>query len=271
MRELIDCHVHTELSGHGSGTVGQMVSAAVFSGLGGMVITEHLPLPDGIDPLNHISMPFAKLPEYAAEVRSWAERAKDVQVVLGAEADWIPGKEHETEQIRDAAFAAGVDVLLGSVHFIDEWAFDDPHNLAEWDRHNVDDVWREYFSRWCDAARSGLFDVMAHPDLVKKFGHRPSFDPRELYSEAARAASDGSVMIEVSTAGLYKPVAEIYPAHDLLAAFRAAGVGATAGSDAHAPEEVGRDIDRAYGALLAAGYSEVRFPLGAKESRSIAL
>lgn len=271
MRELIDCHVHTELSGHGSGSVGQMVSAAIFKGLGGIVLTEHLPLPDGIDPHNHISMPAEKLGTYVEDVHLWAERAKGLQVVLGAEADWIPGRDDETAAIRKVATDAGVQVLLGSVHFLDGWAFDDPHHLEEWDDRDVDEVYASYFGHWCQAARSGLFDVMAHPDLVKKFGHRPSFDARELYQEAARAAADGGVLIEVSTAGMRKPVAEMYPAHDLLVAFRSAGVGATAGSDAHATDEVGLDIEAAYGGLVAAGYSEVHLPVARHESRSIPL
>jgi len=271
VRELIDCHVHTELSGHGTGSVGQMVSAAIFKGLSGIVLTEHLPLPEGIDPHNHISMPAERLGEYADDVRVWAERAKGLQVVLGAEADWIPGREHETAEIQEMARRAGVQVLLGSVHFLEGWAFDDPHRVDEWDARDVDEVYSTYFAHWCQAARSGLFDVMAHPDLVKKFGHRPDGDPRELYQEAARAAADGGVLIEVSTAGIRKPVAEIYPAHDLLVAFRVAGVGATAGSDAHAPDEVGLQIEDAYDALVAAGYSEVRLPVARHESRSIPL
>jgi len=271
VRELIDCHVHTELSGHGSGSVGQMVSAAIFKGLAGLVLTEHLPLPEGLDPENHISMPTAQLSGYAADVHAWASRAKGLEVVLGAEADWIPGREAETAVIREAAASAGVQVLLGSVHFIDGWAFDDPHHLEEWEGRDIDEVYSGYFGHWCDAARSGVFDVMAHPDLVKKFGHRPRLDPRELYMEAAKAAREGDVLIEVSTAGLRKPVGEMYPSHDLLVAFREAGVQATAGSDAHSTDEVGLDIDAAYDALLRAGFTEVRLPVASHESRSIAL
>ena len=271
MRELIDCHVHTELSGHGTGSVGQIVSAAIFKGLTGLVLTEHLPLPQGIDPEHHISMPLESLPVYVEDVRAWATKAKGLEVVVGGEADWIPGKENETLRIQRAARSSGVDVLLGSVHFLGEWAFDDPHSVHVWDEHDVDEVYRHYFTEWCAAARSGLFDVMAHPDVVKKFGHRPAGDPRELYEAAARAAVDGGVLIEVSTAGLRKPVGELYPAADLLAAFAAAGIGATVGSDAHSTDEVGLDIERAYEALFEAGYREVRFPTGRHESRSIAL
>jgi len=271
VRGLIDCHVHTELSGHGSGTVAQAVSAAVFKGLAGIVLTEHLPLPAGLDPENHISMPASMLEAYCAEVVQWSKRARDVEVVVGAEADWIPGKEAETAEIRSAALAAGVDVLLGSVHFLDGWAFDDPHDLESWQERDIDQVWKRYFEVWCDAARSGLFDVMAHPDLVKKFGHLPGFDPRDLYAEAAAAAAAGGVLIEVSTAGLRKPVGELYPGPALLRAFREAGVGATTGSDAHDVSEVGMDIDRAYRALAEAGYTRVAFPVSGDEVRYVEL
>ena len=271
MRELIDCHVHTELSGHGSGTVAQAVSAAVFKGLSGLILTEHLPLPNGIDPDNHISMPMDVIGRYANEVAEWAERARDVQVVVGAEADWIPGREDEMAAIRSAASKAGISVLLGSVHFLDGWAFDDPHALQEWEGRDVDTVWSRYFELWCDAAASGMFDVMAHPDLVKKFGHFPSNDVSDLYAAAASAARDGDVAIEVSTAGLRKPVGELYPGPDLLRLFAEAGVPATVGSDAHDPSEVGRDIELAYVALHEAGYRHVSFPISRDETRSIEL
>jgi histidinol-phosphatase (PHP family) len=153
-------------------------------------------------------------------------------------------------------------MVLGSVHFIDGWAFDDPDSVAEWDNRDVDEAWEQYFALWCDAARCGLFDVMAHPDLVKKFGHRPASDPAGLYREAAIAAADGGVLIEVSTAGLRRPVGELYPGPDLLQAFCQAHVGATVGSDAHAPGEVGYAIAKAYSALASAGYEHALFPDG---------
>lgn len=271
MRELIDCHIHTERCGHATGTVAQMVGAAVFSGMGGIVLTEHLPLPESLDPDHQLAMLSCDLASYADEVREQAARVKGLEVVLGAEADWLPGRESFARDVRDTARELGVQVLLGSVHFLDEWAFDDPHRIEEWETHDVDTVWRDYFSVWCDAASSGVFDVMAHPDLVKKFGHRPGFDPRELYSQAAVAAAAGGVLIEVSTAGLRKPVGELYPASDLLEAFSAAGVGATVGSDAHAPDEVGYRLDAAYDALAKAGYDAVCFPTGPKRFREVAL
>lgn len=265
MRGLIDSHMHTRLCGHATGTVGQMVGAAVFRGLSGIVITEHLPLPEELDPDNTISMRACDLEDYADEVRSMADRAKGITVVLGAEADWLPNHIELAEDMRNRAAELGVQVLLGSVHYIEDWAFDDPTRVAEWENRDVDEVWRDYFERWCDAAGSGLFDVMAHPDLVKKFGHRPSFDPRYLYEQAAKAAADAGVIVELSTAGLRKPVGEMYPSADMLAALFSAGVDMTVGSDAHAADEVGYGIEDAYRVLADTGFTRVALPLGRGE------
>jgi len=271
VRELIDCHVHTARCGHASGTAEDMLRAARSAGLSAVVITEHLPLPDGLDPNGCYAMRPAEILPYAEELARAARAVPEVLLVPGAESDWIPSRAEETRSFRSRARAAGIEVLLGSVHFVEGWAFDDPDLVAEWDHHDVYDVWERYFALWCDAARSGEFEVMAHPDLVKKFGHVPQRDTRELFEAAAAAAAASGVLIEVSSAGLRKPVGELYPGPELLRAFARHGVGATVGSDAHAPEEVGMDISRACDALREAGYTQVCLPLGSGETRRIAL
>lgn len=255
MRGLIDCHVHTARCGHGSGSVADMVAAAERAGLAGIVLTEHLPLPDDLDPNRVYSMPPADLRDYVAEVRD-ASEASAIPVFLGIEADWLPGRlEHVTAMLDTAEW----DVVLGSVHMLDGWAFDDPDLLDSWNSHDVDEVWETYFERLCDAAASGLFDVMAHPDLVKKFGHRPSFDPAELYDAAAKCFASGGVAAEVSTAGLRKPVGEMYPSPAFLSALVAHDVALTLGSDAHSPEEVGYALSDAAGTIRSAGGRVVSF------------
>lgn len=271
MRELIDCHVHTAACGHATGTAAQMIGAGVFGGLTGIVLTEHLPLPDD---LNH-GFSFAPSAEafaaYADEVRATAARVKGLSVVVGAEADWLPECPDSMAAQMSVARSAGVEVLLGSVHTIDGWPFDSPDHLDGWEQHGVDETWTTYFSLWCDAVASGAFDVMAHPDLPKKFGHRPSFDPRELYDAAASAAAEAGVAIEISTAGLRKPVGELYPGPELLSMFASRGVPATVGSDAHSPADVGSRIGEAFEAAAAAGYERVALPLGGGEMRWIEL
>lgn len=271
MRELIDCHIHTDVCGHASGTVAQMVSAAVFDGIGGLVMTEHLPLPADLDPSGTLAPSDEAFSAYAAQVRETRDRVKGMTVTLGAEADWLTGRESDMALQAAAARGAGVEVLLGSVHFLDGWSFDDPANLAEWDARDVDAVWESYFSAWCDAARSGRFEVMSHPDLVKKFGHFPSGDPGDMYAAAASAIRDSGAVVEFSTAGWRKPVGEPYPGPGLLAAFVDAGARFTVGSDAHAPSEVGYRIADAYEQLAAAGVRSVYLPLGDGEMKEIGL
>lgn len=273
MHRLIDCHIHTRRCGHATGTAEECVRAAEATGLYGIAITEHLALPDEFDPGRHLSMRADELDDYLAEVAVARREHPGLRIVTGLEADYLPDREAETTAALRAARerADGATFVLGSVHFIGTWAFDDPDNVEAWDSRDIDRVWRDYFSLWARAVKSGLFDVMSHPDLVKKFGHFPSFDPRELYAEAARIAAEAGVLVEVSTAGLRKPVGELYPGAELLAAFQRAGVPATAGSDAHAPSEVGFEIETAYEALARAGYRSVRFPDGAGSWEEIAL
>jgi histidinol-phosphatase (PHP family) len=273
VRKLIDCHIHTARCGHATGTVDECVRAGVAAGLYGMVITEHLALPEEFDPGNHLSMPACDLEAYLVEVDFARQRYPKIIVVTGLEADYLYGRAADTAAALQAArgHADGATVVLGSVHFIDHWAFDDPHHIEEWDSRDVDQAWQDYFALWSEATASGMFDVMSHPDLVKKFGHFPSFDPADLYAEAARVAGESGVLIEVSTAGLRKPVGELYPGPALLAEFRAAGVNATVGSDAHEPAEVGYRIDAAYDALCAAGYESVSFPDGRGGWKELAL
>ena len=273
MRELIDCHIHTERCGHAVGTVDDYVRAAVKRGLVGMAITEHLPMPEGMDPHSEVSMPACDLEDYLVEVDLVRDRYPQIEIVTGVEADYLPGRIDEVRAMIEEATrrSDGARLVLGSVHLLGGWTFDDPRTIESWDERSVDQAWEEYFETWCDACRTGLFDVMAHPDLVKKFGHVPSFDRRELHAEAARVAAECGILIEVSTAGLRRPVGELYPGPDLLAAFCAAGVAATVGSDAHAPQEVGLQIEAAYDAMVTAGYRSTQFPDGSGGWRSIPL
>lgn len=273
MRELIDCHIHTGFCSHASGDPEAYVGAARRAGLAAMLFTEHAPLPDAFDPDRQLSIIDADLEPYAATIASLAEesRGTDLEIGLGLEVDWLSDDPGHAAASIERGRDAGIEVFLGSVHFLGTWAFDDPNDLSGWDLREVEHVWMEYIDVWCDAAASGLFDVMAHPDLPKKFGHRPAEHPLLAYDRMAQAALAGDTLVEVSTAGLRKPVGELYPGHELLSMFRRAGVGATVGSDAHAPGEVGSAIPDAYEALLRAGYHRVAYPLPGRERRYIEL
>jgi histidinol-phosphatase (PHP family) len=263
----IDCHVHTDRCGHAVGTPDQYLAAARRAGVSVLAFTDHLSLPARLDPKREYSMCDAALPDYLEDIRTLAEQAEDVRVLVGIEADWLPD---EMEQPAATLRAKRFDMVLGAVHFVDGWAFDDPALVGRYAEEDVDRLWRRYFELVADAARSGLFDVMAHVDLVKKFGFYPSFDPRELYEQVAAGLASAGVAIEVSTAGLRKPCAELYPNQALLQACARAGVPATIGSDAHAPVEVAAGYDVAREAMLAAGYASAVY-FEARELREVTL
>lgn len=251
--------MHTELCGHAEGTPSQMYQAVVDAGLFGAIFTEHLPLKPELDPEGIYSMRGPVDSLYVAELRDLRFDWDDAHLVIGAEQDWLSEDAEWTKQSVLAARNAGVEVVLGSVHFLDGWAFDDPEHLAEWEARDVDQVWERYFTEWCKATSTGIFDVMAHADLVKKFGHRAS-NERELVNEAARIAAENEVLIEVSTAGWRKPVNELYPSIHFIKACIDRGVNFTLASDAHCPSEVGYRLNDAADILQSLGVNRVAYP-----------
>ena len=183
-------------------------------------------------------------------------RKDGLPVRLGLEVDHYAGRMDVVQRI-----LAGYpfDVLLGSVHWIGAWGFDmlDTDVMAaEWERRDVEAVWRGYTEAMEELAASGVCDVLAHPDLPKLLGHHPPV-PTEIYERMAEAARAAGMAAEVNTAGWRRPVGEAYPAPDLLRAFRAHGVPVTTASDAHTVDLVGHRIDDAGALVREAGYTTV--------------
>jgi histidinol-phosphatase (PHP family) len=183
-------------------------------------------------------------------------KRQGMPVKLGIEVDYVPGRERETHDILEPY---PWDFVLGSVHVIDGHMVDQSPTTGLWAHFPVEEVWRRYFIALRGAARSGLFDVLSHPDLVKLFGKRPAMEDVTLHHDETAAAIEaaGGIAVEVSTAGLRKPVGELYPNPELLAACKARGIPATLASDAHTPDDVGRDFDQGLELLRTAGYDTV--------------
>ncbi len=180
-------------------------------------------------------------------------KSQGLPVKLALEVDFYRGWERE---MADILSRYRWDYLLGSVHIVDGEEVDRDPGL--WGKLPVEDVWRRYFDEVCALARSGLVDVLAHPDLAKIFGRRPASELiQEHHERYAEAVAEGDVAIEVSTAGLRKRVGELYPDPELLATCAARGVPATLASDAHVDRDVGRDFDQALERLRAAGYETI--------------
>jgi histidinol-phosphatase (PHP family) len=185
---------------------------------------------------------------------------EETDLRLGIEADYVAGREDRLARFLDAR---DWDYVVGSVHFVRDAAVDleGPDWEHVWGRgESPDKVWERYFATLAEAARSGLYDIMAHPDLVKVWGSArplPERDPRHYYEPAVEAMLEAGVAMELSTAGLRKPAGELYPAPALLEMAVDAGVPIALSSDAHAPEQLGFRYDDAVAALEAAGVTEI--------------
>jgi histidinol-phosphatase (PHP family) len=246
-----DYHTHTYRCGHATGRAAEYVAAARAIGLGGIGISDHLPLLPHPDP--GMNMPPSELDDYVAEVQE-LKATHPGYVLLGIEADFLPGSFSELKSLLEAY---PFDYVIGSVHYLESWGFDSPHQLEEWDRRQIDDVYREYFGLLEEVAASGLFTILGHLDLVKKFGHRPSASVLEMTRRLVGTVARSGLMVELNTAGLRRPVEEIYPEISLLRELRGARVPICFGSDAHAPGEVGAGFREAVALARAAGYDRV--------------
>lgn len=251
----VDYHLHTSLCGHASGGIEDYLRQAVSKGIREVGFSDHYPL-YFLEPGKTIpdyAMSKSQLPLYADLVRQSAGLSQ-IKVKLGIEVDYVPGFEKE---LAFELAAYPFDYVTGSVHFIDGWGFDNPAEIEQYSKRELGRVYEQYFNLVQQAALSGLFDVMAHPDLVKKFGFRPEGDLTPLYEETARTFKKAGVCVEVNAAGLRYPAREIYPAPALLAIFYQYGIPVTLGSDAHAPEQVGAGLDEALQLVRATGYREI--------------
>ena len=269
--ELVNTHCHCVYSGHGAGSVAEYADAAAAAGLTTLAFTEHFPLSAAFDPDEYLSMTAANLPRYLEEIEAARAAHPSIEFVTGTEMDYLGDLE---DRAIDEAALAPFAFRLGSVHFIDGWAFDDPAQRARWEEPGAPDaIWRRYGELWCEAAanRTNPYDAMSHPDLAKKFGFCPTFDLGPFYEAMAEAARAGERMVEVNTSGAYYACAEMFPAPALLAAFRRAGVPCTVGCDSHDPANVARDIRRAYDLMYEAGYRSVTVPTATGDRRSITI
>ena len=196
----------------------------------------------------------ADLDQYVETVL--AAKAAGLPVVLGLEVDHYRGAMDRVATLLDGY---PFDVLLGSVHWIGAWGFDnlgDPVQIAEWDARGIENVWGEYTDCLEELAASGVCDVLAHPDLPKLSGKVPQ-TPDEFYDRMAEAAARSSMAAEVSSGGFRKPVNEAYPAPALLGRFHARGVPITTASDAHRVSEVASRGDELRVLLRTAGYDSL--------------
>jgi histidinol-phosphatase (PHP family) len=196
------------------------------------------------------------------DVDEYCDFVHGVGLKLGIEADFLPGRE---DRVQNMLEGRDWDYVVGSVHFLRDDAVD-VHGEPGWEAWDIwrgadpEKVWTRYFETLGEAARTGMFDILAHPDLVKVFAGRvpvPEGDLRRFYDRAMDGIADSDVAVEVSTAGLRKPAGEIYPAPAFLEMCLEAGRPVALSSDAHRPEQIGFEYERAVELLQGMGVSEI--------------
>jgi histidinol-phosphatase (PHP family) len=246
-----DYHTHTPLCRHATGSPEEYVAAALAAGLTEYGISDHAPARP--EPFDDWRMLESDLPAYF----EWIDRARaaagSLPVRAGLECDWLPGCEGWIENL---AGRYPWDYLIGSVHYLGSWDFDNPKWLGRWAESDVDQIWTLYWEAYAGMARSQLFEILGHPDLVKKFSHRPEGDLDRFYEPAIAAIARSGCAIELNTAGWHKPCAEAYPHPRFLELACTAGIPLVISSDAHAPGEVARDFPKAIQCARSAGYRE---------------
>lgn len=261
-----DYHMHTPLCRHAVGEPVEYARRACELGLAEIGFSDHSPM--ARDDFDDWRMADRQLDEYVAKVQLARQTFPQLTIRLALEVDYLPGQE---AWIRSLAARHPWDYFIGSVHYVsDTWDIDNPAKLSEWRQRDPYEVWSAYFSRLTQAARSGLFHIIGHADLPKKFGIRPQQDCRPLYAGFVQAAAQAGCAIELNTAGLRKECREIYPCPELLALAFEHGVPITFGSDAHAPGEVGLNFAEALALARRVGYtSTCRFAGGRRELRPL--
>lgn len=250
---VADYHMHTPLCKHAEGWPDEYAQKAINKGLSEIGFSDHNPMPNFYDDWR---MTDEEFPRYLELVQNTREKFSDeLTIRLGLECDFLPGEESWIEKL---STRADFDYLIGSVHYLQPgWAVDDPDpKWAQRWHGSIDEIWTQYWKLYQQCASSGLFDFLAHPDLVKKFGHRPQGDLKRFYEPTIEVIAANDVAIEVSTAGLRKKCEEMYPALEFLELAFQANIPIVISSDAHQPEEVAYKFDTAINLAKEVGYTK---------------
>lgn len=219
-------------------------------------MSDHSPMPAFYD--KPWRMDRSELSDYLQEVEQVRDKYRGrLAVRVGLEADFHPGTEAYVEEM---IASYPWDYVIGSVHYIGDWAFDNPDTIGVWETCHIEDAYCEYFDLVARSAECGLFDIIGHPDLIKKFGHRAPADSARVAAaedHMLQAILQADVAMEISSAGLRKPVGEIYPAAHLIRKAAALAIPFAFGSDAHTPAEVGHGMNECLSLLQTYGVTSV--------------
>lgn len=246
----VDLHNHTPLCNHAEGSMDEYINAAIEKNTEVFGFSDHAPM--HFDPKYRMS--FEDMKKYEEDIKSAKKKYTDkITILLGYEVDFLEG--HMDKRVLDA----DVDYLIGSVHFIDEWGFDNPEFIGRYENEDINEIWQKYFNAIKAMAESKLFDIVGHLDLIKVFKFMPTKDIKEIAKEALLAIKHADMVLEINAAGYRKPIGEAYPSKELLEEAFNIGIPITFSSDAHKPEQVGMFDKEVIKLAKEVGYKECAY------------
>jgi histidinol-phosphatase (PHP family) len=249
---MVDYHTHTELCGHATGTVQEYIESAIAKGIREIGFSDHAPIPEEIR--SGLTMSVTEVESYIGAIEGARDRYDGrIAVRVGMEVDYPLMESFDRRYCADPR----IDYLIGSCHFIDGWPFDHPDYIDGYNSRDIDDIYGKYFGTLRSLAGAGLFNIVGHFDIVKKFGFRPGRDFRHVIDGIAAVLAANDVAVEVNTAGMKHPAGEMYPSDVIIAVLYEHNVPLTLGSDAHAPDRVGGFFPRALETITRAGYRKI--------------
>lgn len=244
---IVDLHNHTTLCNHAVGSTDEYVKQAIDNKTKYFGFSDHAPME--FDP--KYRMDFSQMKIYEKNVLNMKEKYKDqIEILLGYEVDYLEG--YMDKRVLDVE----ADYLIGSVHFIDKWGFDNPEFIGKYEEMDIDEIWQKYFDSIEAMAKSKLFDIVGHLDLIKVFKFMPNKDILSIAKKALNAIKEADMVIELNAAGYRKPIGEAYPSLQLIEYAFKLDIPITFASDAHSPEQVGMNSEKIVDLAKKVGYQK---------------
>ena len=243
----VDLHNHTTLCNHASGSMDEYIQKAIELGIDIYGFSEHAPMKNFCDGYR-LELKDKQL--YENSVKQLQEKYQDqIKILLGYEVDYLEG-DYILDEIKDSS----VDYLIGSVHYLGTWGFDNPEFIGVYENKDIDLIWEEYFEAIKQMAQTNYFNIVGHLDLIKIFKYLPKKEITSIATQALQEIKKSNMAIEINAAGFRKPIQEQYPSIELLKEAFKLNIPITFSSDAHSIEQIGFRYEDAVGIAKNVGY-----------------
>jgi len=247
---IVDLHNHTILCNHAKGKNEEYIKKAIQNGTKYFGFSDHAPMEFD----KKYRMSFKQMKEYEEDIKKLREKYKDkITILLGYEVDFLDN------YLDNRVLNAKVDFLIGSVHFLKGWGFDNPEFIGHYKSKDIDKIWHDYFEAVTQMVKSGFFDIIGHIDLIKVFNYLPKREIKNFAYKTIKEIKKANLVVELNSSGLKKPCHEIYPGPAIMELLSEYDIPITFSSDAHKPKDVGYAKDELISYAKSYGYSKCAY------------